>query len=241
MGEARRREWAGSSSVRTIPTLFARGTPSTSASTWRSTEPTFTAEGGRPDRVGAVSRRTPHISASSGQQLMVNFRVSDLDAMLAQLRAAGCRGRRPCGGRSSTDALAGPSDLEGNRFELWERRLSERLSHRPTRSSSEQLEEELKTLKVSDLLVQTLYTVSSLGYRRLSEQDRDLDQARLAIEALRALVPVLERSRERGARAGLQAGDGEPPARVRGRRQGRGLNPTGRAMKTGNGAPMGAM
>lgn len=57
-----------------------------------------------------------------------------------------------------------------------------------------QLEEELKTLKVSDLLVQTVYTVSSLGYRRLSEQDRDLGQARLAIEALRALVPVLEGS-----------------------------------------------
>ncbi len=57
-----------------------------------------------------------------------------------------------------------------------------------------QLEEELKTLKVSDLLVQTLYTVSSLGYRRLSEQDRDLDQARLAIETLRALLPVLDGS-----------------------------------------------
>ena len=56
------------------------------------------------------------------------------------------------------------------------------------------LEQELKTLKVSDLLVQTLYTVSSLGYRRLSEQDRDLDQARLAIEALRALLPVLDGS-----------------------------------------------
>ena len=55
-----------------------------------------------------------------------------------------------------------------------------------------QLEEELKKLKVADLLVQTLYTVSSLGYRKLSEGDRDLDQARLAIEALRALVPVLE-------------------------------------------------
>jgi len=55
-----------------------------------------------------------------------------------------------------------------------------------------QLEEELKKLKVSDLLVQTLYTVSSLGYRRLSEEERDLDQARLAIEALRALLPVLE-------------------------------------------------
>ena len=53
----------------------------------------------------------------------------------------------------------------------------------------QQLEEELKKLKVSDLLVQTLYTVSSLGYRRLSEEERDLDQARLAIEALRALLP----------------------------------------------------
>jgi len=57
-----------------------------------------------------------------------------------------------------------------------------------------QLEEELKKLKVADLLVQTLYTVSSLGYRKLSEEDRDLDQARLAIDALRALLPVLEGS-----------------------------------------------
>lgn len=55
-----------------------------------------------------------------------------------------------------------------------------------------QLEEELKRIKVSDLLVQTLYTVSSLGYRKLSEEDLDLEQARLAIEALKALTPVLE-------------------------------------------------
>jgi predicted nucleic acid-binding protein len=58
----------------------------------------------------------------------------------------------------------------------------------------QQLEEELRRLKVSDLLVQTLYTVSSLGYRRLSQEDRDLEQARLAVEALRALLPVLEGS-----------------------------------------------
>jgi hypothetical protein len=58
----------------------------------------------------------------------------------------------------------------------------------------QQLEEELKKLKVADLLVQTLYTVSSLGYRKLSEEDRDLEQAQLAIEALRALLPVLEGS-----------------------------------------------
>ncbi len=57
-----------------------------------------------------------------------------------------------------------------------------------------QVEEELKKLRVSDLLVQMLYTVSSLGYRKLSEEDRDLDQAKLAIESLRALVPLLEPS-----------------------------------------------
>jgi hypothetical protein len=55
-----------------------------------------------------------------------------------------------------------------------------------------QVEEELKKLKVSDLLVQMLYTVSSLGYRKLSAEDRDLEQARLAIETLRAVLPVLE-------------------------------------------------
>ena len=58
----------------------------------------------------------------------------------------------------------------------------------------QQLEEELKKLRVSDLLVQTLYTVSSLGYRKLSEEDLDLPEARLAIEALGALLPVLEGS-----------------------------------------------
>src|SRR5215207_1424967 len=56
----------------------------------------------------------------------------------------------------------------------------------------QRLEEELKKLKVSDLLVQTLYTLSSLAYRKLSEDDRDLEQARLAIDALRALVPIVE-------------------------------------------------
>jgi hypothetical protein len=58
----------------------------------------------------------------------------------------------------------------------------------------QQLEEELKKVKVSDLLVQTLYTISSLGYGRLGIENRDLEQAQLANEAMRALVPVLEGS-----------------------------------------------
>jgi len=56
---------------------------------------------------------------------------------------------------------------------------------------AEQLREELKRVKVIDLLVQTLYTVSSLGYHKLGAEGRDLPQARLAIEALRALLPVV--------------------------------------------------
>ena len=63
---------------------------------------------------------------------------------------------------------------------------------------AQELAEELRQIKVEDVLIQTLVTVSSLGYRRLgltedTRDDRDLDQARLAIETMRALTPVLER------------------------------------------------
>ena len=58
----------------------------------------------------------------------------------------------------------------------------------------ERLEAELKRLSVSDVLLQSVVTVSSLGLRRLTAEERDLDQARLAIEALRVLVPILAES-----------------------------------------------
>jgi hypothetical protein len=70
-------------------------------------------------------------------------------------------------------------------------------AHDPEPSQEEllaQLEEELAKLKVADVLVQTVFTVSSLGYRSLGEEHRDLDQAKLAIDALRALVPVMKES-----------------------------------------------
>jgi Domain of unknown function (DUF1844) len=56
----------------------------------------------------------------------------------------------------------------------------------------EQLIEEIKRLKVSDLLLSTVTTLAQLGYAKLEESSRDLEQARLAIDALRALVPMLE-------------------------------------------------
>jgi hypothetical protein len=73
--------------------------------------------------------------------------------------------------------------------------MAEQPPQQPSESEQElveQLQAELSRLKVSDLLVQTVYTVSSLGYHRLSGEHKDLDQARLAIEALKALLPVLE-------------------------------------------------
>jgi hypothetical protein len=56
----------------------------------------------------------------------------------------------------------------------------------------EQLLEEMRRLRISDLLVSSLMTVAQLGFAKLDPVTRDLEQARLAIEAMRALIPVLE-------------------------------------------------
>jgi hypothetical protein len=62
----------------------------------------------------------------------------------------------------------------------------------PGAVTPEQLLEEMRRLKVSDLLASTLMTVAQLGFAKLDPATRDLEQARLAIEAMRALLPVLE-------------------------------------------------
>ena len=54
-----------------------------------------------------------------GQQLMVNYRVRDLDAMLAQLRAAGVAVEEHLE-EHEYGRFAWATDPEGNRFELWE-------------------------------------------------------------------------------------------------------------------------
>jgi len=59
-----------------------------------------------------------------------------------------------------------------------------------------QLAEELRNLKVEDVLISVLIQVSAIGYRRLglteeTKDDRDLPQAKLAIDTMKALMPVL--------------------------------------------------
>ena len=53
----------------------------------------------------------------------------------------------------------------------------------------EELAEQIGQLKVSDVLVQTLTMISSLGWQKLAAGD--LVQARVAIDAIRAVVPAL--------------------------------------------------
>jgi predicted enzyme related to lactoylglutathione lyase len=56
---------------------------------------------------------------SSEQQLMLNFRVRDLDAILAQLRAAGVEVVDHVE-EHEYGRFGWATDPEGNRFELWE-------------------------------------------------------------------------------------------------------------------------
>jgi hypothetical protein len=58
--------------------------------------------------------------------------------------------------------------------------------------SAEELVAELRKAKVSDLLVHTCSLLASLAFGKLAPELGDLDQARLAIDALKALAPLLE-------------------------------------------------
>jgi glyoxylase I family protein len=59
------------------------------------------------------------------QAVMVNFRVRDLDAMVAQLRAAGADIDGEIEIEEGTGRFAWVTDPEGNRVQLWEPRLTE--------------------------------------------------------------------------------------------------------------------
>jgi len=62
---------------------------------------------------------------------------------------------------------------------------------RPDAPTEEELRAALDRVGVADVLVEALMAAVSLGFRRVSAEARDLPQVRLAIEALRALEPVL--------------------------------------------------
>jgi hypothetical protein len=62
--------------------------------------------------------------------------------------------------------------------------------------AARRLAEELRNLKVEDVLLNVLVQISSIGYHRLglteeTKEGRDLGQAKLAIDTMKALTPVL--------------------------------------------------
>jgi hypothetical protein len=55
------------------------------------------------------------------------------------------------------------------------------------------LEEQLRQVRVQDLLLESVASILNLSARRISKQDeRDLEQGRLGIEAVRAVLELLE-------------------------------------------------
>jgi hypothetical protein len=59
---------------------------------------------------------------------------------------------------------------------------------------------ELQKAKVSDLLAETCSVIAALGYARLAPETRDLEDAQVAIEALKALAPLLPEAAARDIR-----------------------------------------
>ena len=81
------------------------------------------------------------------------------------------------------------------------------------------IEEQLKQVRVQDLLVESAASIVNLTARRIAKDDeRDLEQARIGIEAVRALTELIDgevQGQIRGALSELQllyarASKGEP-------------------------------
>ena len=66
------------------------------------------------------------------------------------------------------------------------------MSDQPQEPTPEQLIDAVKQMKVADLLLSTAATLAQLGFAKLDEMPRDLEQAGLAIEGMKALLGTLE-------------------------------------------------
>ena len=61
-----------------------------------------------------------------------------------------------------------------------------------------QMEEEMRNLRVEDLVVQSVVSILNLAARRIVKEDeRDLAQARIGIDAVAALVDLLDADAQR--------------------------------------------
>src|SRR6266511_1263875 len=92
----------------------------------------------------------------------------------------------------------------------------------------ERIEEQLRKVRVQDLLLDSVISVINLSARRIAKEDeRDLEQARVGIEAVRAVVGLLDPEPADQVRSALsevqmlyakeaQGGGGEAPGKGEG-------------------------
>ena len=68
----------------------------------------------------------------------------------------------------------------------------------------QQIEEQLRKVRVQDLLLESVVSVINLSARRIAKDDeRDLEQARVGIEAVRAIVDLLDEDAANQVRSAL--------------------------------------
>lgn len=68
----------------------------------------------------------------------------------------------------------------------------------------DRLEEEIKQVRVEDVVLQSVISVLNLTARRIAKEDeRDLEQARVGIDACRALVDLLPEEPQKQVREAL--------------------------------------
>jgi hypothetical protein len=67
-----------------------------------------------------------------------------------------------------------------------------------------QMEEEMRRVRVQDLVAQSVVSIINLAYRRIAKEDeRDLEQARVGIEAVRGMVGALDEESQHEIRNAL--------------------------------------
>jgi hypothetical protein len=68
----------------------------------------------------------------------------------------------------------------------------------------EQIEEQLRTVRVQDVLLESVVSLINLTARRIAKEDeRDLEQARVGIEAVRAVTGLLDDEPAKQVRSAL--------------------------------------
>ena len=71
------------------------------------------------------------------------------------------------------------------------------MSESPAEPNAQEVVDELRKLKVGDMIASAASMLASLAYGKLAPDLRDLDEAKLAIDALRALLPLIPEEHRR--------------------------------------------